>query len=167
MARGQKYNDDIKEKAFAMRATNNSFSSIARELGVPRSTIMTWFANRSDAEEEQQEELRQQNKDKFVTEAWETIHAGIAILSRRFKRASESEQEMDRLLAEFSNCADELNENQIKALLKRFQELQIVDVGKIAVVLGTLYDKQALIAKEATARVEMVEEMKFEDFNDD
>ena len=167
MARGQKYNDDIKEKAFAMRVTNNSFSSIARELGVPRSTIMTWFSNRSDAEEEQQEELRQRNKDQFVKEAWETIHAGNEILLRRFKRASESEQEMDRLLEEFLKCTDGLDGNQIKALLKRFQDLKILDVGKIAVVLGTLYDKQALIAKEATARVEMVEEMKFEDFNDD
>lgn len=42
MAKGQKYNDDIKEQAIAMLTVNNSVSFVARELGLPRSTVKTW-----------------------------------------------------------------------------------------------------------------------------
>ena len=42
MARGQKYNDDLKEKALALLAVNNSVSFVAKELGLPRSTVKTW-----------------------------------------------------------------------------------------------------------------------------
>lgn len=166
IVRGQKYNDDIKERAFAMAATNNSISAVARELGVPRSTVKGWLEAQSDSEKERREKLRRENKDQFVDDAWKTIHKGNQILMRRFERAADSEAEIDRLLEEFMGCGD-LTLEHTKALRKQFEELKLMDVGKIAVVLGTLYDKQALIAKEATARVEMVEELTFEDFDDD
>ena len=35
MARGQKYNDDLKEQAYALLAVNNSVAFVAKELGLP------------------------------------------------------------------------------------------------------------------------------------
>ena len=40
--KGQKYNDDIKEKAIAMLTVNNSVSYVAKKLELPRSTVKTW-----------------------------------------------------------------------------------------------------------------------------
>lgn len=167
MARGQKYNDDIKERAFALVASNNSISAVARELGVPRTTVKGWLNAQSDSDKKRREEIHEANKDKFAQDAWITIHKGNQILKRRFERAADNEAELDLLLAKFMECKDSLSAEQTKALIRQFGEIKLLDVGKIAVVLGTLYDKQALIAKEATARVEMVEELTFEDFDDD
>ena len=162
MARGKKYNDDIKERAFALAATNNSITAVAKELGIPRTTVKTWLSQQNEEETQTLEALHRQNKERFVEEAWRAIHAGQELLIRRLERAVDSEREMDRLLSEFLICSDQLSEGQIREMQKRFGELKVMDIGKVAVVLGTMYDKQALIAKEATARVE-VADVRFED----
>lgn len=162
MARGQKYSDEIKERAFALMAAGNSYTAAAKELGVPRTTVKGWCVSQTEEEKQSREELHRLHKERFAEDAWKTIHFGNAILMRRFERAARNEREMDRLLEEFLRCAETLSADQTRALLKRFQELQLMDAGKVAVVMGTLYDKQALIAKEATARVEIAD-MKFED----
>lgn len=42
MARGKKYNDDIKEKAFALLACNNNAQVVADKLGLPYTTVKGW-----------------------------------------------------------------------------------------------------------------------------
>lgn len=160
--RGQRYGEELRERAFSLLAAGNSYSAVAKALGVPRTTLKGWVDRMSDAQKQDQEERHRQNKERFANDAWRTIHAGNELLVRRFERAARSEAELDRLLEELMTCSEQLSAEQARALLKRFQELKLMDVGKVAVVLGTLYDKQALIAKEATARVE-VTDVKFED----
>lgn len=160
--RGQKYNDDIRERAFALMATNNSISAVAKAVGIPRSTLKGWLAKRESEEPDAGEAERQRNKERFVTDAWKSIHAGQALLIRRLERALQHEDTLDRMMDEFTSGAEQLNADQLKAMIRKFEDLKIMDIGKLAVVLGTMYDKQALIAKEATARVE-VAEVKFED----
>ena len=160
--RGQKYGEKTRERAFAQLAAGNSCSAVAKELGVPRTTVKGWVDRQTDTEKQSREELHRRNKERFADDAWRTIHAGNELLIRRFERAARSEAEMDRLLEEFLTCSEDLTAEQMRALLKQFQELKLMDVGRVAVVLGTLYDKQALIAKEATARVELTD-VKFED----
>ena len=45
MAQGKKYNDDVKERAFALLACNNSVAYVAKELDLPYSTVKTWEKN--------------------------------------------------------------------------------------------------------------------------
>ena len=45
MAKGKKYNDDIKEKAFALLACNNNAQVVADKLGLPYTTVKTWEKN--------------------------------------------------------------------------------------------------------------------------
>ena len=162
MARGQKYGEEIRERAFVLMAAGESCSAVARALGVPRTTVKGWQENQSAAEKEDREELHRRHKERFARDAWQTIHFGNEILTRRFERAARNEREMDRLLESFLASSEELGAEQMKALLKKFGELQLMDVGKVAVVMGTLYDKQALITKEATAAVALTE-LKFEE----
>ena len=40
--RGKKFNDDIKEKALALLATNNNAKFVADKLGLKYTTVKTW-----------------------------------------------------------------------------------------------------------------------------
>lgn len=162
MARGQKYGEEIKERAYALADCGNSMSAISKELGVPRTTIKGWLNRKEITPDIDRDAVRQRNKERFVDDAWRSIHAGNAILNRRLERALNQEKEMDHLLEDFLTGAGELTQEQRRELLKRFSALKVEDIGKIAITLGTLYDKQALIAKEATGIIEL--EKRFEDF---
>ena len=106
MARGQKYNNDIKEKAFALLAVNNSVAAVANKLGIPRTTINSWKEEYDREAKEGGEptivELRQEKKKQFVDDAWEMIGKVKTILERRLDRAIKSESEMDELVVEKS-----------------------------------------------------------------
>lgn len=167
--RGQKYNDDLKEKAFALLAVNNSVSYVAKELGLPRSTVKSWKETYDIKAEESGEPtiaiLRQKKKEEFVENAWRLIDKTKTLIERRLDRAIESEDELDRLVEEICRIDHkDLTEPQRKALYSKISAIKIENVKELAVVLGTLYDKQALANKEATAIVEgNIGVMKFED----
>lgn len=42
MAQGKKYNDDVREKAFALLALNNNCAYVAQALDLPYTTVKTW-----------------------------------------------------------------------------------------------------------------------------
>ena len=89
--RGQKFNDDIKEKALAMLATNNNLSEVARNLGINESTLRTWKNSNND----EFTKLRTKKKEEFVNRAWEVISLGQKILIRDLKTAIKSGKAID------------------------------------------------------------------------
>ena len=170
MAKGQKYNDDIKEKAIALLTVNNSVSYVARELGLPRSTVKSW-KEAFDKEAEKSGEdniakLRQKKKEDFIKEAWGLIDLAQGVLEKRLKRARDNEESLDELVDEISKLDYKtLTSQQRQALYMKLAKIKVDDVKSLATVLGTLYDKQALANKEATAIVEgSITVKKFEDF---
>ncbi len=179
MAKGQKYNDDIKERAFALLATNNNAQYVAKTLGIPYTTVKTWekkWLEQSKASKEEEGdtncdedslvELRKKKKEEFVNDAWSLINKTKTILERRLDRAIGSEEEIDALVDEITKLDHkQLTDSQRKALYMRISAIKIESVKELAVVLGTLYDKQALANKEATAIVGgEIAVKKFEDF---
>lgn len=170
MAQGKKYNDDIKEKALALLAVNNNASHVAKELGLPKTTVFTWKKEYNERckenGEETIEQLRNENKKKFVNDAWRLIDKTKTLLERRLDRAIESEDELDELVEEICKLDNkELTNEQRKVLYSKIKSLKLEQTKELAVVLGTLYDKQALANKEATAIVEgNITVKKFEDF---
>ena len=169
MARGQKYNDDLKEKALALLAVNNSVSFVAKELGLPRSTVKTWKEVYDKEAEESGEptiaKLRQEKKEEFVENAWGLIGKVQTLLERRLDRAIGSENVIDELLTEITSLdRKELTDAQRKLLYMKISTIKVESVKELSVVLGTLYDKQALANKEATSIVEgNIGVRKFED----
>lgn len=203
MARGKKYNDDIKEKAFALLACNNNAQVVADKLGLPYTTVKGWEkkwirqaqekearqralqeipqgadnAEAEDAptksvtksarfEDESLIELRKKKKEEFVEDAWGLIGKIRSLLERRLDRALDSEDILDELVEEITKLDHkQLTDSQRKALYCKMSAIKIESVKELAVVLGTLYDKQALANKEATAIVEgNIAVKKFEDF---
>lgn len=163
--RGKKYNDDIKEKAIALLATNNNISEIARQLDIKQNTLRTW---KKKLEEEPTEEskkfvkLREEKKKSFIDKAWKIIEQAQDLLERRIERALSSEEDLDNLLSEVLRTEGLTNDDR-KALYKKMSAIKIEDIGKLTTALGTLYDKQALANGDVTSREEQVVK-KFEDY---
>lgn len=170
MAKGQKYNDDIKEKAIALLTVNNSVSYVARELGLPRSTVKSWkeaFDKEAEASgEDNIAKLRQKKKEDFIKDAWKLIDLSKGVLEKRLTRARDNEEALDELVDEICKLDYKtLTSQQRQALYMKLAKVKVEDVKSLATVLGTLYDKQALANKEATAIVEgSITIKKFEDF---
>lgn len=182
MARGQKYNDDIKEKAFALLAVNNNVQEVAKQLDLPYNTVKTWekkflkeaeeqqkvkaeAENNQEAEDNQDTNLRTENlvelrnkkKKEFVDSSWNIISKAQTLLERRITRALEKEDELDSLVTEIEQLDyKNLSQEQRKSLHKKMAAIKVEDVGKLATMLGTLYDKQALANNEATSKVDGV-----------
>lgn len=154
MAQGKKYNDDVKEKAFALLACNNSVAEVARALKLPYTTVKTWKykylakseelaqrAKNGDTDDTDNDELdlaklRQQEKEKLVRNAWRIIGKSQQLIERRIDKA-----------------LDNPNDPECE-----------MGVRELSTVLGTLYDKQALACKDATEVVEGTVAMRrFED----
>ena len=172
--RGKKFNDDIKEKAFALLATNNNAKVVADTLGLKYTTVKTWEKKFLKEAEEQQKtkaedkqdtnlrteslvELRNKKKKEFVDSSWNIISKAQELLERRITRALEKEDELDSLVTEIEQLDyKDLSQEQRKALHKKMAAIKVEDVGKLATMLGTLYDKQALANNEATSKVDGV-----------
>ena len=220
MARGKKYSDEIKERAFALLATSNNVQVVADTLGLPYNTVKTWekkfLMRNSECEmrnndgefvkvrdenagaqareleagsevqfvsnevyEENNEvsdeairdglepttlnELRNQKKAEFVDRAWKMLERSQILLERRINRAYEQEDKIDaiiRLIGERGG-ADKLTQTDRNELYKVLGEIKLESTRSLSTLLGTLYDKQALAAKEPTVNVGGV--LKFED----
>lgn len=150
---GKKYPDEIKEKAYALLAAGNSYAYVAKEIGVPASTINGWRRQRSNAElEENLVELRAKKKKEFVNKAWRSIELSQSLLERKLQRALEQEKQIDEMLVLVDQMASKegMTQEMRRGLLSKIALLHCDDLGKIAQVLGVLYDKQALACKEET-----------------
>ena len=154
--RGQKHNDDIKEKAFAMLTECNNVSEVARRLGLKPSTVQTWKDKwEKEAEsgvENSLVKLREEKKKGFVDDAWNIIGKAQTLLERRLARAIEHEDEVDKLIEAVQG--EDLPDKAKQALISKLRVIRVDDMREIATVLGTIYDKQALANKEATSIVE-------------
>lgn len=167
MARGQKYNDDIKERALAMLAVNNSVAFVARELGVPRTTVLSWkeaYDERAcDEGDESIDELRRKNKEKFAQDAWDMVNKSMTLMNRRLTRALEREDLFDELIEQIESCP-ELTREDVKAACARLTALKVDSLKEISVVLGTMYDKHALASGDSTENLGgTIKITKFED----
>lgn len=137
--RGKKYSEEVKEKALAMVAISNSISAVAQELGIPRSTLTSWIAeHEEDAAENGNAsiaELRRKQKENFVNDSWSNIRKSLSLIEERLDKAL--------------NAPEDPNNE--------------ISLRELASIISTLYDKQALCAREATAIVEGNVTVRFED----
>lgn len=149
---GKKYGSAVMEQAYALFDTENNINFISRRLGVPESTLRGWKKAYDERTEQDDDlaKLRAKKKERFARKAWRSIELSMTLLERRLERAVEQEAELDRLLQEANGEDAVRSERARKEILGKLSVLRCEDMGKLATVLGTLYDKQALIAKEET-----------------
>lgn len=95
---------------------------------------------------------RQAQKDRFVERAWETIENAQMLLSRRVERALRKEDDFDVLMDMILDA--DVDDGRKKAAVLKLAKMRCDDIGKLASVIGTMYDKQALVMKDPTAIVD-------------
>lgn len=158
MARGQKYPDDIKEKAFLLYATCGNYNEVSRELDVPITTIKGWVDKKNPDE---LDELRKKKKEEFVDKASDIIDKGLRLLNRRLDRAIEHEDDLDKLIDEiYRTDKEELSQEEKNRLVSKIRSLQIQNMRDITTAIGTLYDKRALAKGDSTDNQSIVIEIK-------
>lgn len=175
MAQGKKYGDDIKERAYALLAVNNNVQAVADEMKLPYSTVNNWRIkwlkqNPTDKQSDTKnlEEVRNKNKEKFANKAWGIIMGSTSLAERRVNRALYFEERIDAVAEAIMKHTESLARetgiawDSLVALVKELKGFKAMRLGELSSLIGVMYDKQALVNKEATGIYEC---KKFEDFN--
>ncbi len=167
--KGKKTDDKTISEAMAMLAVCNNMAEVARKFNVSRSTIIYWrrqYDKEAEAKGELNiEQLRAQNKKEFTARAWKNIGQVQSILERRLGRALDDEDVLDQIVEEVENLKrEDLTDEQRISFYKRINAIKVENVRELAILLGTLFDKQALANKEET---NIIGVKKLEDFEDD
>ena len=96
--------------------------------------------------------MREQRKERFINSAWDNIDLSMELIHQRLIRAVQAEEKLDAIIDRLS--AADLPPKELRAAVKELNALKVEDLRTLVVVLGTLYDKQALASKEATAIID-------------
>lgn len=181
MARGKKYGDEIKEKAIAMHMTGDSLSQISKKMGIALTTIRGWIVQnqkniedlesgkideRSEVGKKTKEfvKVRTKNIEQFIDDAWDISLMANKIAKRRLKRALGREDEIDTMLIMAAKALSPIEAKQLgKKIAKNIAHIRLDDIGKLATVSGTMFDKQRLANGESTSNVDVTVK-KLEDF---
>lgn len=162
---GKKYTEDIREKALALRAAGYSVRDVSGRLGASPSTIRAWEKAITNSDPDKLTKLRTEKNAAFASRAWADCEAALTLISRRIKAAGNDMGVLERLIAEASE-AEEITPEERRDLLRRLAAVRVDDIGKLSTVMGTLYDKSALAAGEATEAVRMTGSVRVERFED-
>ena len=109
MAQGKKYNDDVREKAFALLALNNNCAYVAQALDLPYTTVKTW-------------------ERKWLREAEEKAKKGTVDTSEADRRGRRSLQEGFCGVASAPNAYEETNVDGFSLVeLRQKKKEQFVD----------------------------------------
>lgn len=157
MKKRKSYTEEDKQKAMALLAVK-SLSQVSKELIIPKTTLLYWQKefdkNATEQNEPTIEQLRTNKKKEFADKAWKSINKIQTLLERRLERAVQSEDKIDELLLEILELdGKDLTKDQRKALYQKISSIKVESVKELAVVLGTLYDKQALANNESTQNI--------------
>lgn len=147
MARGKKFGEVIKEKAIAMVMSGETLSNVAKELGLGYSTVFGWVKDLETSPNF--EELRKLKREEFINNAWDCVEKAQCLLKRRLKRAIEEEAAFDALI-DMVNSNIDLDGVERRAIVNKLSAMRFEDAGKLATVIGTMYDKQALASNDPT-----------------
>ena len=166
VAQGKKYTEKERELVRARLAAGETPADIAKDMKIAKSTISDWTKQfNADTGDKNLELLRTQKKAEFVNRAWELIGKCETLMERRLNRALENEDDLDRIFEKMISDCDDLTDAGKRAMAAKFAALKLENTKEIAIILGTLYDKQALANKEPTEIVGG-QIVRYEDFHE-
>lgn len=147
MAQGKKYGEKVREKTIALLMSGMTTSDVARKMNLAYTTVYAWA--KALEKEPNYEELREIKRREFIESAWNCVMSAQNILQRRLERATEEEALLDEML-ESVESDEALDPIERRALIKKLSDIKLEDIGKLATVIGTIYDKQALASNQPT-----------------
>lgn len=148
--RGKKITEEQKEKVKAVIYLNPELnhSGIARQTGIPESTLHGLLKDETFLDKDKYEEARNIKKQEFINNAWEVVQKALLLTNKRFTKALDDEDAIEQLISVVQD--HDLTVAEKKTLVTRLNGLQMNNIRDIAITLGTIYDKQALASGEPT-----------------
>lgn len=143
MPRGEKYNDDVRYRAFALLAASNNVRAVAKKLKLPESTVRNWKKEYEADPDQEFAKVCAHKKREFAAKAFLAMDAGMDVLVRRMQRAAEQEDALDDLCEAVVTGVDSLTQTERKAIYAKFSAVRCEDISKVGSVVGILHDKQA------------------------
>ena len=143
-----------REKARALLYLNPEITvrELARGAGVGTGTAHTLKKELIAEDPDEFERIRTEKKQQFISEAWEVVGKALKLADKRFSKALEDEEEIEKLILSVQD--HELTQAEKRSLVSRLKALQMTNIRDIAVALGTIYDKQAVASGEPTEIVQ-------------
>lgn len=136
--KGSKYDNETREKALALLAANDNASEVARQLGLPKSTVASW--RKEKREDAEFADIRRKRQKAFINNAWKGIETAYRIAQKRLELA---ETYTDRLQEILERCEDvlKMKPNELLEFRRAVLNVQLQDISDIMKVVNTLYDK--------------------------
>lgn len=151
MAQGSKYTTKQREAALALLATEDNLTIVAEKTGIPKQTLSNWRKKaRGDGAEFA--ERRKYQTERFIDKAWAVQHKALALLDRELDLSLGEVRRIERVI-ELVRGDDELTEVERRRILDELGRLRRPNMGEIARVLATVYDKGALADDRATENI--------------
>ncbi len=151
-----------KIKAYNIYAATENLTETADLLKIPITTLKGWIDEFKETQPEKFEALRKEKKQKFIAQADAIIEKAARLIDRRLQTALEREGELDKLIDEMAKNGD-LKATERTAIINKIKALEIQRLSDISTTLGTIYDKRALAAGEATENVASVVKVVIDD----
>ena len=143
--RGEKYSDEVKEKALALYGTLGNVSAVSKKLKVPYSTVKGWLKSVPEGEVAK---VREENKIACARVAGRVAEKLLKLLEKRAEIALKNEEEIEVLINEiYKSPSDEVPEAVKKNVVDKLRKIQVQSVKDIAIAMGTTYDKYVVMTK--------------------
>ena len=149
--RGKKTSPEDVYKIMSLWAITGNYAETSRKLGLPPATVKHIVEENKGKPEFV--EVCAEKKDEFSRKATEIINKGLTLLDKRFGRAIESEEELDKLVDEIEK--GELSPSEKEKIANKIRTIQLYDIKAITTAIGTLYDKRSLSDGESTYNVSL------------
>lgn len=141
MGRGEKYPDEVKEKAYARYLSGENVGEIAKKLGIAYSTVNGWIKKMP---KDEISDVREKHQKAFCDRANRVIEKGMELLEKRFENAISKEKELLLIIDEIAKSGDDIISDKVKAeIIRKLRELVVYDPKSIAVAIGTVFDRRA------------------------
>lgn len=188
----KRYTKKEKTVALKRLKAGESASVISRDLKIPRTTLLGWKNDEAtgarprkktahvredksdtlkteneivnvDKPQEEEAPTQENRKQAFSKYSWENIEKAQRLIDRRLSRALDYEKELDEIVNIVLEATDEeVDYKQKMVLINKLKQIRVTDLRDIVVLIGTLYDKQALANNEANEKLSLAQDKPFE-----
>ena len=138
--RGSKYDARTKEQALALIASGVSITNAARQLQIPKSTVVDWWNTQGDADEDAIA-ARREARRASILKCGKIVDKALAALDKRVAAAGREARDMDEGLKVLKKAAKDgvigLSEDEVKSLQKIVQDYTGIGLRELS---GTVKD---------------------------
>ncbi len=143
MPKGEKYNDNVRYRAFALLTACNNVRAVAKKLGLPESTVRNWKHEYEKNPDEVFAKVCAQKKREYAAKSFLAMDSAMDLMMRRMERAATQEDILDELCEAVMEGVENPTQAERKAIYAKFAAMRIDDVSKVCMTYGVLSDKLA------------------------